>query len=146
MALTWIIVARRSGAALYAHAARGALARVRDIPHPEGRLKDREIVSDRPGRAHESGTVRRCAVGTDRAPSRALAEGFARSLADALGRALDERAYDRLVLVAEPRFLGMLRGALNAQTAAAVVGSVAKELPLASAAAVRESLRPILDV
>jgi protein required for attachment to host cells len=43
------------------------------------------------------------------------------------GRTL--HAFGKLVLVAEPRFLGMLRAALDPHTAALVVKTVHKDLP-----------------
>lgn len=145
MASTWIVVAHRSGASLYERVADGSLACIRAIPHPEGRLKDHELVTDRPGRSHESASARRSAMGTDYQPSRAVAEGFARHLAATLSRARSEHAYERLVLVAEPRFLGLLRGALDPQTAATVVGSVPKELSLAPPAEIDARLARLIE-
>jgi protein required for attachment to host cells len=56
------------------------------------------------------------------------AEGFARRVAERLDQAHRQGRFDALQVVAEPRFLGLLRKALTPQVAAAVVGEVDKDL------------------
>lgn len=146
MKTTWILTAHRSGAALFAHKGPGALHLVREVAHPEGRLKDSELGEDAPGRSYESGGTQRSSLGTDRSPARDVSAAFARSLADLLARGRVEQAYDQLVLMAEPRFLGALRGALDARTTSTVIGSVAKELPHPTEVEVRGHLRDLLLV
>lgn len=109
-------------------------------------MRDGALGADAPGRSYESGGTQRSALGTDRSPGRNVAAAFARSLADVLARGRAEGAYDQLVLMAEPRFLGALRGALDPRTSSAVIGSVAKELPRATEAEVRGRLRDLLLV
>jgi hypothetical protein len=50
--------------------------------------------------------------------------GFARQLAAKLQHARTENLYERLVLVAPPTFLGLLRSSLDAPTAQLIVGSL----------------------
>ncbi len=146
MKTTWILTANRSGATLYAHTGPSALALVREVAHPEGHMKDRELGDDAPGRSYESGGTQRSSLGTDRSLSRDVAEAFARSLAAILTRGRTDRAFDQLVLMAEPRFLGALRGALDAHTTSTVIGSVAKDLPHPTEAEVRGHVRDLLLV
>ena len=77
MTTTWILAAHRSGATVYEHTTPGSLALVREFPHPEGRMKNRELGDDRPGRSYESGGVQRSSVGSDHVPVRDIAESFA---------------------------------------------------------------------
>ncbi len=141
MKTTWILSAHRGGATLFAHHGRGPLTLVRELDHPEGRRRDRELGDDAPGRSYESGSSQRSTLGTDRSPTRDLAAGFARSLAEMLAREHAEGAFGQLVLMAEPRFLGLLREALDARTAGSVLGSIAKELPHPTAESIRPHLR-----
>jgi protein required for attachment to host cells len=53
---------------------------------------------------------------------------FARALADKLQHGRVENQYERLVLVAPPGFLGLLRASLDGPTAELVVGSIDKDL------------------
>ena len=55
MKTTWIAVAHRGGARLFASNGRGkGLNLVQDIPHPEGRHKNKDIGADKPGRSLDS--------------------------------------------------------------------------------------------
>lgn len=125
---TWVLVAHRTGARLYEQSQPGgALLLVRDIPHPEGRLKNREITSDKSGRLFDSFHSRHT-VGKSPDPKEQLAIEFARDLADVLQRGCTSGQFQHLVLVADPHFLGDLRMALDAQTTKLVTGSLAKDL------------------
>lgn len=146
MTTTWILAAHRSGATVYEHTTPGSLALVREFPHPEGRMKNRELGDDRPGRSYESGGVQRSSVGSDHVPVRDIAESFARMLAATLNTARTEHKYDKLVLMAEPRFLGTLREALDPHTSATVLGSVSKDFPRVTEAEVKEHLHGLINV
>jgi protein required for attachment to host cells len=129
MTTTWILVAHRGGARLLANPGPGkGLQLVEDIPHPEGRLKDGDINADKPGRVFDIVGAGRHSMSTEQAPTERVAQQFAKSLAQRLQRGRNEGRYSALVLVAEPRFLGELRAALDAPTAALVSGTVDKDL------------------
>lgn len=129
MSKTWILVAHRAGARLFLSAGPGkGLALVRNIDHPEGRLKGSEIVSDRQGRAFESHGAGRHAYEAPHDPTDSAATQFARELAAILDQGRNEGRYEQLVLVAEARFLGMLRGALSREAAARVSHTLEKDL------------------
>lgn len=132
MGMTWVLVAHRGGARVFEHAGRGkGLSLVQDLPHPAGRLKSGEINSDRPGRSYSSGAAgsgfARHGFGKDDATVEVAAQ-FARELAGLLERGRTEKRYDRLVLVAEPSFLGNLRASLSTPTAAVVSATLDKDL------------------
>jgi protein required for attachment to host cells len=73
------------------------------------------------------GAVGHHATGGERKPRRQLAAGFARNIAAAAAANRRESGFDRLVLVAGPRFLGQLRRALPAGLRGRVVVEVAKD-------------------
>jgi protein required for attachment to host cells len=92
----------------------------RRSPHPEGRLKNRDIDADKPGRAFDSHGQGRHALERERMPTE--------QLAGMLDEGRVRERYDQLVLVAEPRFLGWLRDALSPETTQRVVASLDKDL------------------
>ena len=55
------------------------------------------------------------------------AEPFARMLADKLQKGRIEGKYDELVLIAAPRFLGLLRGTLDNATTQMIRGTLDKD-------------------
>ncbi|MBW0147129.1 host attachment protein [Marinobacter arenosus] len=94
--------------------------------HPAGRLRDSERYSDRPGSDHGG-------VGGHQSYDREKSddpeeERFARELSEQLEKARHEGRFDKLVLIAPPNFLGVLRHHLSKDCLAAVVKSIDKDL------------------
>lgn len=123
-----------------------AQARFYDLAPPESELRpcglledetahlhDRDLVSDRPGRVFDHapagegrrGAVAHHATDGERRPRKHEAQNFAHRIAQRLES--DERngAFDRIVVIAGPPFLGVLRAALPQ----ALLGKVAAEVP-----------------
>ncbi|HEU5337771.1 MAG TPA: host attachment protein [Sulfuricaulis sp.] len=125
----WILVAHRGGARVFENKGPGkGLNLLHDIPHPEGRLKNKDIGSDKPGRSFDSRGQGRHSLSSEQEPTAHLAEQFAKQLSSLLEDGRNQQRYRKLVLVAEPRFLGNLRAVLSAPTAALVSGVVGKDL------------------
>lgn len=126
---TWILVAHRAGARLYENPRPGkGLLLIAEHEHQEGRLHERDLLSDRPGRSFDSRGSGRHAMEPRESAKESVAEGFARRLADELGRARKAGRFDQLALVAEPHFLGLLKGALDDKTKARLVATVPRDL------------------
>ena len=131
MKSTWILVAHEGGARFFESRGPGkGLDLVEEIEHAEGRERDRDLQSDRPGRSFrkDSGDPRRAALSRSEGPRQRAVASFARELAHKLQHGRVQHQYHRLVLVAPPRFLGLLRSALDGPTAHMVVGSLDKDL------------------
>jgi len=129
MPKTWVVVAHRGGARLFENKGPGkGLDLLQDIDHPEGRLKNREIKSDKPGRSYDSKGSGRHAYEKEQEPTAHVAEQFAKQLSGILDDGRTRQAYGRLVLVAEPRFLGNLRSALSRETASMISATIDKDL------------------
>lgn len=125
---TWILVAQRSGARIFEHEAPGeSLHLVSTILHEEGRARDRDLNADRPGSSVDHNTHAQHGMRSEESAHERVVADFVRSLAKTLEAARVERRYTKLVLVAEPRMLGQLRDALDAPTAALVIGSLDKD-------------------
>jgi protein required for attachment to host cells len=149
MAKTWILVAHDAGARVFeSHGPGKGLTLVETIQHPEGRLRDRDIDSDRPGRSFrkDSGDPRRAAMSRGEGPHDRAVSDFVRALADKLRRARVDNRYERLVLVAPPQFLGLLRSSLDAPTTRLVVGSIDKDLATSKEAELVEHLDEVIAV
>ena len=127
MRTTWLIVGHRAGARILEHKGK-ELQLVSEVDHEEGKLRDGQINSDRPGRAYDRAGPGRHSMGSEESPHDHVSNVFARELAEVLRVGRAEKRYDRLVLVAEPRFLGKLRNALDAATGAMVEETVGKDL------------------
>lgn len=126
---TWILIAHRAGARIFENDGPGkGLKHVDAIAHPEGRLENKALGSDKPGRSFDSHGPGRHALGKEHDPVETVAREFAHALAARLDAGRANNVYGKLVLVAEPRFLGMLRAALSPRTAALVSATIEKDL------------------
>ena len=130
MNTTWILVSNASRARLFSVPRKGqAWTLVRELEHPESRLKGQDIMSDAPGRVQQSfGAGSRPAMEPTTPPKEVEAERFALELANVLDDGHGQNAYARLVLVAPPQFLGLLRKSIGNQVAKRVTASLDKDL------------------
>jgi protein required for attachment to host cells len=131
MTSTWIVVAHEAGARFFENRGRGTgLELVEEVEHPEGRARDRDMASDRPGRSFRknSGDPGRASMGQSEGPHDRAVSDFARALADKLQDARVQNRYRGVVLVAPPKFLGLLRSSLDGPTAQLVMASLDKDL------------------
>ncbi len=129
MNTTWILVAHYAGAEIYEakpHAKHPEL--IRQIPHPEGRLYNRDFESDRHGTTHDRIGSLGHVTHQEHDPRDQDVRRFANELAAALRVGWTQNACDQFVIVAEPGLLGDLRNALDDQTAARVVTTLDKDL------------------
>lgn len=124
MTTTWIIAADSSRARILQVTDRGRdLDEVEDLLNPEARADDRQLTTD--AHARFRGTS---GPGSDREETSAAehaTELFAKRLGDYLDKARTAHRYDRLHLIAPPKFLGRLRKELGKE----VQKLVAEELP-----------------
>ena len=120
MATTWILVANASQAKLYANTGpKKGLKLLKDLKHPESREKASDLVSDRPGQMHSPGNGHRASQPkTD--PKTNEARHFAQELAKELNHARSSGQVGRLILVAQPAFMGLINEKLDGQTASLV--------------------------
>jgi protein required for attachment to host cells len=109
----WVVVADNVEARIWSRRANVAPTLVEVLAHAVGHLREQDIVSDRPGRMRADGRGHMQAMkqrGSARHTERAR---FGATVAARLARGLQERAWDELVIVAAPRWLGELREHLD---------------------------------
>jgi protein required for attachment to host cells len=124
---TWIVLADAATARVYeAGSQRDGWTLLSELQHPESRALDSELGSDKPGRVKQAGGSR-SAMEPRTPPKKVEIDRFARQLAGALGEGLRKGAYQQLVLVAPPAFLGVLRGHLSERVQARVEAVVEKD-------------------
>lgn len=117
MTNTWILVANASVATLYASAGpKLALARIKVLSHPQSRMKNADLVSDRAGHMQSSGNGHGSRQ-PQTEPKQNEADHFARELAHELEQGRNAKQFERLILVAPPAFLGLINERLDTQTA-----------------------------
>jgi protein required for attachment to host cells len=149
MEKTWILVAHQAGARVFENRGPGnGIELVDEIEHPQGRERDGKIDTDRPGRSFRknSSDPRRAAMSRSESPHERVVAGFARSLAQRLQQGRVHNQFQRLVLVAPPRFLGLLRSSLDGPTEQLVIGSLDKDLARAEEVELIEHIGEVVAV
>lgn len=137
----WVLVADSGRARLFrAGGARAPLEEQTDLVMPAARLREQELLSDRPGRAFDSAGRGRHAMEPATPAKEVESRRFAARIAALLDAERQAGAFARLVLVAPPAFLGQLRAALGDPVRALVGAEVHKDLVRLDAAALREHL------
>jgi protein required for attachment to host cells len=100
----------------------------KELEHPESRAKVTDLVTGQPGRTQQSGNpAQRSSMSERTDPKEVEAEVFARQLAEFLHQAHNHNRFERLVLVAPPHFLGLLRASIDAQVAKLICLSLDKD-------------------
>jgi protein required for attachment to host cells len=106
------------------------------LEDPDAHLHDRDLKSDRPGRVFDHapaqggrrGAVAHHSTGNERNPRKVEARRFARRIAEALDEERRHDRYDRLILMAGPAFLGLLREEMPAAVHAMLTAEISKDL------------------
>jgi protein required for attachment to host cells len=125
----WILVAHGSDARLFRRSGRNSgLELIRRIPFPQGRLQNRELETDRPGRTWASTGETRHAFDPVEQAEAHIQDLHAAELATLLEHERAIGSFDGLVIVAGPKLLGRLQNALDPTTRKHVLGTSAKTL------------------
>jgi protein required for attachment to host cells len=144
-----IVVANQAMARFYDTLGYGRpLSPAGDLQNPAARRHERDFDSDRPGRVFDSaspagrrrGASAHHATNGEYSTRRREIERFAQRVAAKLARESAALRFDRLVLIAAPAFLGMLRDALPAALRAQVAATVNRDIAQLGEADVRDHL------
>ena len=117
MSKTWVVVADSSRARIFsADTPSSELMEVETLAHPEGRLHEKEITSDLPGRQNNANSNGRHAIDAETSTKKQEAIDFAKILSKRLESGRTKKNFKQLIIVAAPSFLGVLRDQLNNNT------------------------------
>lgn len=125
----WVVVADASKARIFSAKSRnGVLVETDDYLHAESRMKGRDLKTDTQGRAFDSGGQGRHAMGKEQEVDEREAEIFARELCEEIDKAAKASQFEKLYIIATPRFLGYLRAQMSTQAKSLIAGEVGKDL------------------
>ena len=110
----WVVVADESSAIIYARdTRRSPLRELFVLENPEARAKTEDRISDRGGRSFDShGKGRHTMTKEKPGSERQVSVRFAKEIASRINRATYDGSCRSFVMIAAPRFLGILRQAL----------------------------------
>lgn len=103
-------------------------------------LRDRDLETDRAGSGFNPGAPGRHGMDGERSTERHEVEQFARQVARAIDSGRVRNEFERLVIVAGPKMLGLIRDSLPAPCRSAVTAEVVKDLVHHEPAAIRDAV------
>ena len=110
MTSTWILVADSTRARIFsAESSSSPLVEIDDLVHTEGRLHDREITQDLPGKHKNPGFAGGHAFDESTDPKKHETINFVKRVAHYMEDAHNANRFFRLIVIAEPSTLGLLR-------------------------------------
>lgn len=126
---TWILIAD-GGRAYVVERKRAAdgLKKVPGLTFNGPHKLSRDIGTDKPGRAFSSVGSKRAALDDDKRLAREAEEKFLGAVVDHIDESLKGGAFERLVLAAPPRVLGVLRKRLSRRLSKALYGEIRADL------------------
>ena len=124
---TWILVANATIARLYLRQALDEQpTRIRELAHPESRMKNADLSSDRAGHMQSSGDGHGSRQPRSE-PKQLEAEHFARELAQVLQKGCYAGECQKIILVAPAAFMGLIIAELDKPTARLVAAHFEKD-------------------
>ncbi len=141
MSKIWVVVADASRARIFtARTPADELTEQQTLTHPEGRLHEGDLVTDRSGRDRDSGGGGGHDMGHTADAREAEEDRFAIEVCDVLEQARVKDEIKKLHVVAAPHFLGMLRKHQSAALKKLVEGELPKNLVVQSPEDIRKGL------
>ena len=129
MKKTWVVAAESGRARIFLLENRVApLKEIDELSNPVARAHERDLTSDRPGRAFDSAGQGRHSMEPQVEPKQQEAIAFAKKINERLEQGRTKGDFEELILIAPPEFLGILRHNINGNTAKHVTKTIAKHL------------------
>lgn len=137
---TWVLVVSREGARLFDNSKKGApFNLLREFHNPDGKKKNRELTSDKPGRGMESGAHHH-AFSSNEDPKEHVLNKFAHFVAKEIDLEMGKIQIDEVFLMGDPHVVGVLRPLLGKQTLEKMRAVISKNLYHATEPEIREQI------
>lgn len=126
----WIVVASKARARIFSAGTAKSMPfiEIYVLVDPQSRLRERDLIADRPGRSHDRFGGGRHAMEQRYSPKRAGANRFAARICAYLEHAYRQDRFQSLVLVAAPEFSGLLRRQMSPRLKQSIGGEIHKNI------------------
>ncbi len=140
MKKTWVVVAESSRARIFeANSRVKPMRELEGLANPRARAKVLDINADNAGKVFDRKGQGIHHMESEVDPKTHEADQFAKEIAEHIEKARATNQFEELVLVGEPKFIGLLRKHLHAPTLKTLVRTVSKNLIRADEETIREA-------
>eukprot|EP01012_Entosiphon_sulcatum_P001561 TRINITY_DN10298_c0_g1_i1.p1 TRINITY_DN10298_c0_g1~~TRINITY_DN10298_c0_g1_i1.p1 ORF type:complete len:171 (-),score=7.41 TRINITY_DN10298_c0_g1_i1:23-535(-) len=122
----WIVVFDSTICRIYEYN-KDQLAFIKELQHPDNKLRDIDITSDKPGRYQSKGEAHG-AYSQESDPKEVKIENFSREIAHLLDHGRNTQAYETIVLVGAPHMNGLLLKHTNQHVKNLITHNIEKDL------------------
>lgn len=124
---TWLVIFDSIECRIYDYSKRekNFIPLIHEIAKPENKLRDIDITSDKPGRYRAKGTGL-STYEQESDPKKVHIERFAQEISKYLVTSLNQNSYNKLIVVAAPRMMGILLQNLDKQVKKSIVHKIEK--------------------
>lgn len=124
----WVVATDSTTCRIYEYTKKPIqLILVEEISHPENRLRDIEITSDKPGHYKASSGARGAFVQSSD-PKAVKIANFSREIAQQLDSGRNKHAYKNLIIIAPPHMNGLLHQHINKHVKDMVTHNIKKDV------------------
>ncbi|EKD54855.1 MAG: hypothetical protein ACD_60C00038G0017 [uncultured bacterium] len=126
--MLWVVTTNSNTCRIYQfdkHPAKITL--VKEINHPENKLKRADLVSDRPGR-YKTDVAGQGAYVPHTDPKEVEINYFSKEIADALNHGRTTQQYKKLIMIAPPHMIGSVLQHLDKHTQDLIVNDIQKDV------------------
>lgn len=126
--LTWVVNTDSSTCRIYDYSKKpGQLTLVKEIQHPENRLRDIDLTADKPGHYRTDGSAHG-SYSQPSDPKEIKIDDFSREIAKELDHGRNTHAYAKLIVIAPPHMNGLLFQHINKHVKDLVSHNIEKDL------------------
>lgn len=142
MSKDWVVVADKNRCRIFRQTSRTSpMEEIAVLVAPVTRLRNQDITTDRPGSTFDSGGQGRHIKGSSVEPVEQEAIRFAKDVVAKLEDGRRQNSFQRLYVIAEPRFLGHLRQHYSRPLEEMIAAEIDKDWATQTADEIRERLR-----
>ncbi|KTC86836.1 MULTISPECIES: host attachment protein [Legionella] len=121
----WLVVFDSTICRIYEYD-KDQLILIKELQHPDNKLRDIDITSDKPGRYQSKGYAHG-AYSQESDPKEIKIENFSREIAHMLDHGRNTQAYESIVLVGSPHMNGLLLKHINKQVKNLITHNIEKD-------------------
>lgn len=125
--MIWVIMSDATTCKIYEFNQPDHLSLIKEIYHPENKLRDIELTADKPGHYKTSGGARG-AYTQSSDPKAIKVDEFSREIAKELDHGRNNHAYKKLIIISPPHTSGLLFQHLNKHVKDLVINNIHKDL------------------
>lgn len=125
--MIWVITSDTNICRIYQYNKPDKLILLKEISHPENKLKDIDLISDRQGHYNASNSSRG-AYSPHTDPKQVKIDEFTREIANELDQGRNKNSYEKLIIISPSHTSGLLFQHLNKHVKELVINKIHKDL------------------